>query len=206
MKNNLFNKTFVFGILIVFFGVSVFPGVGSTSQDIDVKDDVLCGDVNFDGIIDVGDVVYYINRLFIYPFPPIGCEGDVNADDVVNLGDVVYLINYLYRGGPPPIPGCCPSVPSIFSPEDGSVVSGVVDVIIYVHTCYCNGVTKLYIDDQFHSNGTREDDLIKVGPYWVEVFHHTWDTTISYNNGLHELTAYGKHDEYIETITVDVQN
>jgi hypothetical protein len=68
----------------------------------------LCGDVNNDGVIDLGDIVYLINYLFKGGPAPIQelCVGDCNHDDVVDLGDVVYLINYLFRGGPAPS-GCC---------------------------------------------------------------------------------------------------
>jgi hypothetical protein len=68
-----------------------------------------CGDVNNDGVVDVGDVVYMINYLFKGgPAPkPTNCVGDVNNDNVVDVGDVVYLINYLFKGGVAPDPNCC---------------------------------------------------------------------------------------------------
>jgi len=69
---------------------------------------VKCGDANNDGIINVADVVYLINYLFIggpEPVPDL-CVGDVNGDGIVNISDVVYLINYLFINGPPP-GGCC---------------------------------------------------------------------------------------------------
>jgi len=63
------------------------------------------GDANGDGVIDIADVVYLINYLFIDgPAPDPLWVGDANCDDVVNIADVVYLINYLFTGGPPP--GC----------------------------------------------------------------------------------------------------
>jgi hypothetical protein len=64
----------------------------------------LCGDVNKDGLVNVTDVVYLINYLFIGgPAPiPILQVGDVNQDEEVNVTDVVYLINYLFIGGPAP--------------------------------------------------------------------------------------------------------
>ena len=70
----------------------------------------VCGDVNNDGIINVGDIVYLLNYLYKQPWPdpvPYPCVGDVNNDDVVELGDIVYLINYVFRAGPPPDPNCC---------------------------------------------------------------------------------------------------
>ncbi|MFH1337140.1 MAG: choice-of-anchor J domain-containing protein [Candidatus Zixiibacteriota bacterium] len=70
---------------------------------------VKCGDVNNDGVVDVGDIVYMINYLYRGgPAPvPLPCVGDVNNDNSVDVGDVVYLINYLYRGGTAPDPNCC---------------------------------------------------------------------------------------------------
>jgi hypothetical protein len=61
------------------------------------------GDVNADGAVDVGDVVYLVNYLYRGGPPPTHSEvGDVNCDGVVNIGDVVFLVNYLFRGGEPP--------------------------------------------------------------------------------------------------------
>jgi hypothetical protein len=70
---------------------------------------VVCGDVNNNGIVDVGDVVYLVAYLYRGgPAPvPMVCVGDVNNNDIVDVGDLVYLVSYLYRGGPPPDPNCC---------------------------------------------------------------------------------------------------
>jgi hypothetical protein len=62
-----------------------------------------CGDVNGDRQIDITDVVYLINFLFIHGSAPDPIEhGDVNRDGKVNITDIVYLINYLFVDGPPP--------------------------------------------------------------------------------------------------------
>ena len=63
------------------------------------------GDANGDKVIDIGDVVYLINYLFIQgPAPdPMGL-GDANCDRVVDIADIIYLLNYLFLSGPPP--GC----------------------------------------------------------------------------------------------------
>jgi hypothetical protein len=61
------------------------------------------GDANGDGVIDISDVVYLINYLFIHgPAPVPLAAGDANCDAVVDVSDVVYLINYLFVGGPAP--------------------------------------------------------------------------------------------------------
>ncbi len=64
----------------------------------------LCGDANADQEIDVGDVIYLVNYLFIGgsapACSPITACGDVNLDGQVDIGDGVYLINYLFTSGP----------------------------------------------------------------------------------------------------------
>ena len=64
----------------------------------------LSGDVNKDGLVDVGDVVYLINYLFKNgPSPiPILHAGDANCDEIVDVGDVIYLINFLFKDGTAP--------------------------------------------------------------------------------------------------------
>ncbi len=61
----------------------------------------ISGDANGDGVRDVNDVFYLINRLFAGGPLPVG-PVDVNSDDAVNVADVFYLINYLFAGGNPP--------------------------------------------------------------------------------------------------------
>jgi hypothetical protein len=63
------------------------------------------GDANGDGVIDVSDVVYLLNYLFINGPAPEPLEaGDATCDGMVDASDVVYLLNYLFVGGP--APGC----------------------------------------------------------------------------------------------------
>jgi hypothetical protein len=65
------------------------------------------GDANGDGTVDVADVVYLINYLFIEGLPPEPmAAGDANDDCVVDIADVVYLLNYLFLEGDPPKEGC----------------------------------------------------------------------------------------------------
>jgi hypothetical protein len=61
------------------------------------------GDANGDGMIDVSDVVYLLNYLFVQGPPPVPlAAGDVTCDSVVDASDIVYLLNYLFVGGPAP--------------------------------------------------------------------------------------------------------
>jgi predicted house-cleaning NTP pyrophosphatase (Maf/HAM1 superfamily) len=61
------------------------------------------GDANGDRMINIADVVYLINFLFIDGPAPVPIQaGDVNCNDYITAADVVYLINYLFIGGPPP--------------------------------------------------------------------------------------------------------
>ena len=78
-------------------------GIGKVGEiDIELSS-IQIGDVNTDGEIDIGDVVYLINYLFKSgPAPRYSTAGDANCDSVVDVGDVVYLINYLFKDGPPP--------------------------------------------------------------------------------------------------------
>jgi PKD repeat protein len=63
----------------------------------------ITGDVNGDGLINLGDVVYLISYQYKNgPAPVPLASGDVTCDGLVNLGDVVYLITYQYKNGPPP--------------------------------------------------------------------------------------------------------
>jgi hypothetical protein len=62
------------------------------------------GDANRDGVVDISDVVYLLNYLFIHgpaPVPTLDA-GDANCDRVVDASDLVYLLNYLFVNGPAP--------------------------------------------------------------------------------------------------------
>lgn len=61
--------------------------------------DVISGDANSDGIVDLADVVYLLNYLFKGEMPPSPLSlGDFNQNGEVNIADVVALLNYLFRG------------------------------------------------------------------------------------------------------------
>jgi hypothetical protein len=63
----------------------------------------MIGDANGDRKIDVTDIVYLMNYLFIGGPAPEPLEtGDADCDGAVDDADVVYLINYLFTGGSAP--------------------------------------------------------------------------------------------------------
>jgi len=57
-------------------------------------------------VIDIADVVYLINYVFIGGPEPVTCldASDANCDGEVDIADVFYIAKYLFIGGPPP--GC----------------------------------------------------------------------------------------------------
>jgi hypothetical protein len=86
-----------------------YDGEGFYIDDVRVKSKTfvwLSGDVNYDQVINITDVVLLINYLFkggVAPVPEL-LVADANCDGKVTVSDVIYLINYLFKGGPSP--GC----------------------------------------------------------------------------------------------------
>jgi hypothetical protein len=78
-----------------------------------------CGDINFDGAINITDAINLINAVFTGGDPPqpLTACGDANTDARVNISDACYIIVYIFAMGSPPgdcSPGawtgddCCP--------------------------------------------------------------------------------------------------
>jgi hypothetical protein len=66
---------------------------------------VMHGDATGDGLIDVADILYLINYLFLGTSAPCPMEaGDATCDGIVDVADVLFLVNYLFLGTSPP--GC----------------------------------------------------------------------------------------------------
>jgi len=66
----------------------------------------LCGDLDYDGLVNVLDLLYLINYKYNDgPAPDPFASGDFNVDGRINIIDVIYLIHYEYKNGPEPI---CP--------------------------------------------------------------------------------------------------
>jgi hypothetical protein len=96
-------------IMFNFFSDSRGTREGWYIDDMAVYSTIPCGDANRDGVINVSDVIFLINYIFIpeCPEPEPFCAGDTNADGSVNITDVVAIINFIYALGDPPSSGCC---------------------------------------------------------------------------------------------------
>lgn len=67
----------------------------------------LPGDFNLDGVVDISDLVSYVDYQFRDGEPPVLLEIiDVNGDCIVDVEDLVYMVDYQFRKGPAPLPGC----------------------------------------------------------------------------------------------------
>lgn len=65
----------------------------------------LRGDVNLDGMINLGDVIYIYGYLFNGGPMPLPCSevGDINGDSTLNLADGIRLGYFLFGPEPPPV-------------------------------------------------------------------------------------------------------
>ena len=64
---------------------------------------ILVGDADGSGGIDISDVVYVVAYIFAGgPAPTPAAAGDVNCDVLTDISDAVYLIAYIFNGGPAP--------------------------------------------------------------------------------------------------------
>ncbi|MFQ6002689.1 MAG: dockerin type I domain-containing protein, partial [Candidatus Zixiibacteriota bacterium] len=73
------------------------------------------GDLNGDCLINIEDVVYLLNYIFVSgPAPTPECMADVDRDGDVDSDDALYLLSYLFTGGPPP------DVPT--APKEGETI------------------------------------------------------------------------------------
>ncbi|KPK99999.1 MAG: hypothetical protein AMJ90_08980 [candidate division Zixibacteria bacterium SM23_73_2] len=66
--------------------------------------DLVCGDVNRDGEIDLSDAIYLANYYLRGGDPPPVpiYRANANGDVAVDLSDVIYIANYYLKGGPSP--------------------------------------------------------------------------------------------------------
>jgi hypothetical protein len=67
----------------------------------------LAGDVDGNGLVLLGDIVYLVNIIFAgFSLPSPAAAADVSGDCKVSLSDVIYLVNYFFKAGPALQIGC----------------------------------------------------------------------------------------------------
>ncbi len=78
---------------------SVFSSLVKTS----VSQSWTLADLNGDEQIDLSDLIYFVNYLFLGgPAPSVSEAADVTCDSLVDLSDLIFLVNFLFTGGPAP--------------------------------------------------------------------------------------------------------
>jgi hypothetical protein len=80
------------------------PNPPNTTYDYMV--DILCGDIDGSGSINIGDVVWLVDYLFFSgPPPPVLEAANVDGEGGINVADLTYLVDHIFFGGPEPICG-----------------------------------------------------------------------------------------------------
>jgi hypothetical protein len=65
------------------------------------------GDVDWNGYVDIDDIVRLIGYVFLAGDEPVYLPVcDVNCDGAINLLDIVSIVNYVFKGGTMPTEGC----------------------------------------------------------------------------------------------------
>lgn len=72
----------------------------------------ICGDLNGNDLVELGDLVHLANYLFHGGPPPSPLlSGDANGDCTLNPDDLTYLANFIFSGGEEP--QCCPDMDKV---------------------------------------------------------------------------------------------
>jgi aminopeptidase N len=65
------------------------------------------GDVDGNGSVQLGDVIYLANLILKgWPLPSPVAAADANGNCSITLGDAIYLVNHILKSGPDPHLGC----------------------------------------------------------------------------------------------------
>ncbi len=107
------NMVIICLVTILVFSTSALPiSISNTSiekSEPQILNNVVCGDIDGNGDIEINDIVYLVNFMFHEgPAPPIMCQCDVDGNGIgPDIADLIYLVDYMFQGGPPPVETCC---------------------------------------------------------------------------------------------------
>ena len=64
----------------------------------------LCGDVNEDGSVTSGDIIYMVNHVFKGGEPPrpVPASGDVDRSSALTSADIIFLVTFVFKSGTAP--------------------------------------------------------------------------------------------------------
>ncbi len=72
-----------------------------------IQQEIKPGDINGEGHINLGDIIYLVNYLFKNGSEPVNKQmADVNVDCVIDLSDLLNIVSYVFKSGPSLLPGC----------------------------------------------------------------------------------------------------
>lgn len=93
------SKLSLIGLTVLFFLV-LFPQNRLTASNH-------CGDVSFDGICDIEDLVLFVRFAFFEDVPEEIDLVDIDLvrDGVFDIADLVFMVDYQFRNGPAPVCG-----------------------------------------------------------------------------------------------------
>ncbi len=85
-----------------------------------------CGDVDVSQAVDISDLSYVVDYLFIGGPPPVpyACRGDWNHDATVDISDLNACIDFLFFVGAPPPLHCCDNCSFGYANCDGTDRNG----------------------------------------------------------------------------------
>ncbi|MCX6665359.1 MAG: hypothetical protein NT038_04775 [Euryarchaeota archaeon] len=94
-------------------------------------------------------------------------------------------------------------------PRNGSFLKGSIRIGVHIPYNVCWGETKLFIDNVFVNNATLTTNTLPNpfdphGESEIYLFHDV--DTMTFSEGMHEITIRGKHNEFIDSIQVSFYN
>jgi|GEM_PF-968826 len=68
-----------------------------------VPSQYMCGDANGTGDIDIDDIIYLVNYIFLGGIPPDPLWlGDTNCSEDIDIDDIIFTVSYVFLGGNDP--------------------------------------------------------------------------------------------------------